>query len=206
MPEHSDVQLDKPGKCPHCGMTLIPVMEVVAKTRSAAQRVERATTLTLYTCPMEAHNFVTDKPGQMSQVRNGPRAHEHCAFRQSHGGEMAQETSTLSVMTKSSPGHSPLASTLPPAEGEREQQLLVFGSPDDQRAVSREILVRRDAILPRRFLAGRGEGRGEVRVCHFGRRPFAPSLLTLTLSPLRGEGTAIGCANREPDTEPSPAN
>ena len=27
MPEHSDVRSDKPGKCPKCGMTLIPVME-----------------------------------------------------------------------------------------------------------------------------------------------------------------------------------
>jgi hypothetical protein len=27
MPEHSDVHLDKPGNCPKCGMTLIPVME-----------------------------------------------------------------------------------------------------------------------------------------------------------------------------------
>jgi hypothetical protein len=27
MPEHSDVHSDKPGKCPKCGMTLIPVME-----------------------------------------------------------------------------------------------------------------------------------------------------------------------------------
>jgi rubrerythrin len=26
MPEHSDVRSDKPGKCPRCGMTLIPVM------------------------------------------------------------------------------------------------------------------------------------------------------------------------------------
>jgi hypothetical protein len=28
MPEHSDVHEAKPGKCPKCGMTLIPVMEV----------------------------------------------------------------------------------------------------------------------------------------------------------------------------------
>jgi hypothetical protein len=26
MPEHSSVHEDKPGKCPICGMTLIPVM------------------------------------------------------------------------------------------------------------------------------------------------------------------------------------
>jgi hypothetical protein len=27
MPEHSDIHESKPGKCPKCGMTLIPVME-----------------------------------------------------------------------------------------------------------------------------------------------------------------------------------
>jgi hypothetical protein len=30
MPEHSDVHSDKPGNCPKCGMTLIPVMEAPA--------------------------------------------------------------------------------------------------------------------------------------------------------------------------------
>jgi hypothetical protein len=30
MPEHSDVHSDKPGKCPKCGMTLIPVMSASA--------------------------------------------------------------------------------------------------------------------------------------------------------------------------------
>ena len=27
MPEHADVHESKPGKCPKCGMTLIPVMK-----------------------------------------------------------------------------------------------------------------------------------------------------------------------------------
>ena len=27
MPEHSDVRSDKPGTCPNCGMTLIPISE-----------------------------------------------------------------------------------------------------------------------------------------------------------------------------------
>ena len=35
MPEHSDVRLSKPGKCPKCGMTLIPIMEVPSPTNSA---------------------------------------------------------------------------------------------------------------------------------------------------------------------------
>jgi hypothetical protein len=34
MPEHSDVRSDKPGQCPKCGMTLIPVMEAPPTTRS----------------------------------------------------------------------------------------------------------------------------------------------------------------------------
>ena len=72
MPEHSDVHADKPGKCPKCGMTLIPVMEApptsleltVRRTRPCA----RAPTLRLprlYTCPMASHaDVVSDKPGK----------------------------------------------------------------------------------------------------------------------------------------------
>jgi hypothetical protein len=36
MPEHGDVRSDKPGKCPKCGMTLIPVMETPAAETPAA--------------------------------------------------------------------------------------------------------------------------------------------------------------------------
>jgi hypothetical protein len=38
MPEHSAVHSDKPGKCPICGMTLIPVM---APPEGALKRGER---------------------------------------------------------------------------------------------------------------------------------------------------------------------
>ena len=43
MPEHSDVHSDKPGKCPKCGMTLIPVMETPAEKSGRQERgsVER---------------------------------------------------------------------------------------------------------------------------------------------------------------------
>jgi hypothetical protein len=34
MPEDSDVRSDKPGKCPKCSMTLIPIMEAPPATRS----------------------------------------------------------------------------------------------------------------------------------------------------------------------------
>ncbi len=46
-------------------------------------------------------------------------------------------------------------------------------------------------VLPLRSLGGRGDGRGEVRVFKL-RRPIASAPLTLTLSPPRGDGTAMG--------------
>ena len=57
MPEHSYVHADKPGKCPVCGMTLIPVMAppVAAATPPVAQR--------LYTCPMHPE-VITNEPGR----------------------------------------------------------------------------------------------------------------------------------------------
>jgi hypothetical protein len=59
MPEHASVHEDKPGKCPLCGMTLIPVMSKPepppnATTAKPAQK---------YVCPM--HPEVTsDQPGK----------------------------------------------------------------------------------------------------------------------------------------------
>ena len=42
MPEHSDVHEDKPGKCPICGMTLIPVMASPdASTNSTPTNIAR---------------------------------------------------------------------------------------------------------------------------------------------------------------------
>ena len=48
MPEHADVVMDKPGKCPKCGMDL------VAKKKEPAVQ---------YTCPMHP-DVVTDKAGK----------------------------------------------------------------------------------------------------------------------------------------------
>jgi len=49
MTEHADVVMDKPGKCPKCGMELV-------KKEAAA---------TKYTCPMKEHaDVVSDKPGK----------------------------------------------------------------------------------------------------------------------------------------------
>jgi rubrerythrin len=52
MPEHASVHEDKPGKCPLCAMTLIPVM---AKPEPAAKQ--------LYTCPMHPE-IISDKPSK----------------------------------------------------------------------------------------------------------------------------------------------
>jgi rubrerythrin len=54
MPEHADVHEEKPGKCPLCGMTLIPVMSSPSAT---------AAVKTLYTCPMHPE-VVSEQPGK----------------------------------------------------------------------------------------------------------------------------------------------
>src|SRR5665647_1632298 len=54
---HPNVKLDKPGKCPECGMDL------VKKSVKAETSVKKSEALVTYTCPM--HNDVTsDKPGK----------------------------------------------------------------------------------------------------------------------------------------------
>jgi len=78
-PGHAAVKYDKPGKCPICGMTLIPVMEPIPAPSGASERGERGSVLapstpnapnaprstTLYTCPMASHaDVVSDKPGE----------------------------------------------------------------------------------------------------------------------------------------------
>ena len=66
MPEHANVHEGKPGKCPLCGMTLIPVMAKPSPRETSLQSSpQKETPLpTLYTCPMAAHaDVVSDKPG-----------------------------------------------------------------------------------------------------------------------------------------------
>jgi hypothetical protein len=80
MPEHSDVRSDKPGACPKCGMTEIPVMNAPPPVRplGASQNFERNSndqpapdisgSKTLYTCPMKIHaDVVSDKPGKCTK-------------------------------------------------------------------------------------------------------------------------------------------
>jgi Cu(I)/Ag(I) efflux system membrane fusion protein len=57
MPAHSDILYDKPGKCPLCGMTLVPV-------RRHAGQVQNPH-IKYWTCPMPEHSFVHEKgPGK----------------------------------------------------------------------------------------------------------------------------------------------
>jgi Cu+-exporting ATPase len=54
---HPNVKLDKPGKCPECGMDL------VKKSVKTETSVKKSEGLVTYTCPM--HSDVTsDKPGK----------------------------------------------------------------------------------------------------------------------------------------------
>jgi ribosomal protein L34E len=91
MPEHADVKLDKPGKCPKCGMTLIPVME-------SPKPAPVAPVPMLYTCPMiEDADIVSDKPGvcpkcemklvEISKVKHAKLAEENWRKKQAKRGE-----------------------------------------------------------------------------------------------------------------------
>jgi multidrug efflux pump subunit AcrA (membrane-fusion protein) len=58
MPEHVSIEYDHPGKCPLCGMTLVPVSEATLKKLQPGGRI------LYYTCPMPEHSDVrSDKPG-----------------------------------------------------------------------------------------------------------------------------------------------
>jgi rubrerythrin len=59
MPEHVSITYDHPGKCPICGMTLVPV------TRSVLENIQPGGQVLYYTCPMPEHSDVhSDKPGK----------------------------------------------------------------------------------------------------------------------------------------------
>jgi RND family efflux transporter MFP subunit len=62
MPEHVSIQYDQPGKCPICGMTLVPVSGATLKNLQPGGK------LLYYTCPMPEHSDVrSDKPGKCSK-------------------------------------------------------------------------------------------------------------------------------------------
>jgi rubrerythrin len=59
MPEHVSIEYDHPGKCPICGMTLVPVSQTMLK------KLQPGGKLLYYTCPMPEHSDVhKNKPGK----------------------------------------------------------------------------------------------------------------------------------------------
>jgi RND family efflux transporter MFP subunit len=59
MPEHVALEYDHPGKCPLCGMTLVPV------TRETLSKIQPGGRVEYYTCPMPEHSDVrSDKAGK----------------------------------------------------------------------------------------------------------------------------------------------
>jgi RND family efflux transporter MFP subunit len=59
MPEHVSIEYDHPGKCPICGMVLVPV------TSATLSKLQPGGKLLYYTCPMPEHADVrSDRPGK----------------------------------------------------------------------------------------------------------------------------------------------
>ena len=59
MPEHVSIEYDHPGKCPICGMTLVPV------STATLRKLQPGGKLLYYTCPMPEHSDVHEsKPGK----------------------------------------------------------------------------------------------------------------------------------------------
>ena len=59
MPEHVSLEYDHPGKCPLCGMSLVPV------SRETLVKIQPGERVRFYTCPMPEHSDVrADKPGK----------------------------------------------------------------------------------------------------------------------------------------------
>jgi RND family efflux transporter MFP subunit len=59
MPAHVSITYDHPGKCPICGMALVPV------TPSELRRLQPGGRVLYYTCPMPEHSSVhSEKPGK----------------------------------------------------------------------------------------------------------------------------------------------
>jgi len=64
MPEHVSIEYDHPGKCPLCGMTLVPVSPDALATIQSGGKVE------YYTCPMPEHASVREAaPGKCPLCR-----------------------------------------------------------------------------------------------------------------------------------------
>jgi rubrerythrin len=65
MPEHVAIKYDHPGKCPICGMMLVPVTEQTLAKLQPGGRVEYYTCPMTDACPTPGHGIVKyDKPGK----------------------------------------------------------------------------------------------------------------------------------------------
>ena len=96
MTEHSDVHETRPGKCPRCRMTLIPIMVKPAAQASNQMSSSVGQPLPkLYTCPMAIHaDVVSDTEGicpkcqmklvETSTVSHGKIAEQH--WKDQHSG------------------------------------------------------------------------------------------------------------------------
>jgi hypothetical protein len=64
MPEHVSIEYDQPGKCPLCGMALVPVSAAALARMQPGGKVEH------YTCPMPEHAQVREAaPGKCPLCR-----------------------------------------------------------------------------------------------------------------------------------------
>ena len=63
MPEHSTITYDHSGKCPICGMTMIPAEPETAASAAAPSPAKAAEASEGYVCPMPEHPKVYEHPG-----------------------------------------------------------------------------------------------------------------------------------------------
>ena len=95
MPGHGIEKYQKAGKCPVCGMTLVPVMQTPKPAALSETNTAAAAPLKLYTCPMSSHaDVVSDKPGKCPKcdmelvptgtVAHGKTAEEHWRKQHEH--------------------------------------------------------------------------------------------------------------------------
>jgi multidrug efflux pump subunit AcrA (membrane-fusion protein)/rubrerythrin len=100
MPEHVSIEYDHPGKCPLCGMTLVPV------SSAALSKIQPGGNLLYYTCPMPEHSDVHEsKPGRCPKcgmtlipVMEPPKPAPQpslAAPKQSEGGTLSPQPSVL---------------------------------------------------------------------------------------------------------------
>ena len=95
MPEHVSITYDHPGKCPICGMTLVPV------TPSELKQLQPGGKVLYYTCPMPEHNYIhEDKPGKCPDLRHDAHSRDGAA---GHSHEFSQPANPRSRSSTTKP-------------------------------------------------------------------------------------------------------